>query len=79
VTLAHRELADPRAYVRLAAILRQQITDGTLRPGERAPSITDLSQEHGHARPTCGKALRVLEGEGLVTRIPGLGYFVNYS
>ena len=79
MTLPHRDLADPRAYVRLAAALRQQITDGSLRPGDRAPSITRLSQEHGHARPTCGKALRMLEDEGLVTRIPGLGYFVNHS
>ena len=46
-------LTDPRAYVRLAAIVRQQIIDGKLRPGGPAPSITFLSQEHGHARPTC--------------------------
>ena len=70
-------LADPRAYVRLAAIVRQQIIDGPLEPGQPAPSITRLSREHGHARPTCGKALRMLEGEGLLTRIPGLGYYVN--
>ena len=70
-------LADPRAYVRLAAIVRQQIIDGTLERGQPAPSITRLSQEHGHARPTCGKALRMLEGEGLLTRIPGLGYYVT--
>ena len=70
-------LADPRAYVRLAAIVRQQITDGTLKPGQPAPPITRLSQEYGHARPTCGKALRMLEDEGLLTRIPGLGYYVT--
>ena len=64
------DLTDPRAYVRLAAIVRQQIIDGTLEPGRPAASITRLSQEHGHARPTCGKALRILEAEGLVTRIP---------
>jgi GntR family histidine utilization transcriptional repressor len=69
-------LADPRAYRRLAAMIRQQIGDGTLRPGRPAPSITSLSQEHGHARQTCGRALRLLEGEGMLTRIPGLGYYV---
>lgn len=71
MTPAHPGLADPRAYVRLAAIVRQQITNGTLNPGQPAPSITRLSQEHAHARLTCGKALRMLEGEGLLTRIPG--------
>jgi DNA-binding GntR family transcriptional regulator len=41
------------------------------------PSITTLSQEYGHARQTCAKALHVLEEEGLLARIPGLGYYVT--
>lgn len=68
-------LTDPRAYRRLATLIRQQISDGTLQPGQLAPSITSLSQEHGHARETCSKALRMLESEGLLARIPGLGYY----
>jgi hypothetical protein len=35
--------ADPWAYVRLAAIVRQQIIDRTLERGQPAPSITRLS------------------------------------
>ena len=50
--LPHMGLTDPRAYVRLVATVRQQIIDGKLRPGGPAPSITFLSHEHGHARPT---------------------------
>lgn len=69
--------SDPRAYVRLAARLRRQIADGTLAPGMPTPSITSLCQELGHARQTCAKALRILEDEGLVNRVPGLGYFVT--
>jgi DNA-binding GntR family transcriptional regulator len=78
VVTPHMGLTDPRAYVRLAVIVRQQIIDGKLRPGGPAPSITVLSQKHGHARPTCSRALRILEDEGLLTRIPGLGYYVNH-
>lgn len=74
---ADLNLADPRAYRRLAALIRQQIGDGTLQPGRPAPFITSLSQEHGHARQTCSKALRILEDEGLLARIPGLGYYVR--
>jgi DNA-binding GntR family transcriptional regulator len=59
MTLAQAGFADPRAYIRLAALVRQQITDGTLKPGQSAPPITRLSQEHGHARATCGKALHI--------------------
>ena len=69
--------SDPRAYVRLAAILRKEITEGTLGVGSPTPSITTLSQQYGHARQTCAKALRLLEEEGLLTRVPGLGYYVR--
>jgi len=70
--------ADPRKYVRLAAALRGRILDGTLRPGESVPSISTLAAEHGGwARHTCAKALRLLEGEGLLVRVHGLGYFIN--
>src|SRR5271157_1938070 len=69
--------SDPRAYVRLTARLRREISEGTLAPGMPTPSITTLSQQYGHARQTCAKALRTLEDEVLLTRSPGLGYYVN--
>ena len=69
--------SDPRAYVRLAARLRREIAEGKLAPGNPTPSITTLSQQYGHARQTCAKALHTLEDEGLLTRIPGLGYYVT--
>jgi DNA-binding GntR family transcriptional regulator len=68
---------DPRAYMRLAAIIRQQIVDGTLTRGARLPSIAVLRHDHGHSRQTVGKAMHVLEGEGLIYRVPGLGYYVS--
>jgi DNA-binding GntR family transcriptional regulator len=68
---------DPRAYVRIADGLRERITSGELAPGMPMPSITTLSQEYGVARQTAAKALRMLETEGLVRRIPGLGYYVT--
>ena len=68
---------DPRVYMRLANLMRQQISDGTLQPGQPTPSITTLTQEHGIARQTAAKALRLLEAEGLVYRVPGLGYYVT--
>jgi DNA-binding GntR family transcriptional regulator len=69
--------ADPRAYMRIASLVRGKIADGLLQPGQPTPSITTLAQEHGVARQTAGKALRLLEMEGLVYRVPGLGYFVK--
>jgi DNA-binding GntR family transcriptional regulator len=52
------------------------IAEGKYSPGEPTPSITTLSQQSGHARQTCSKALNVLVDEGLLIRYPGLGYYV---
>jgi GntR family transcriptional regulator len=61
---------DQRAYVRLAALLRRQLA-----PGKPLPAIGDLRRQHGHSRQTVGKALAILQEEGLIYRVPGLGYF----
>ncbi len=57
-------------------MLRKAIAAGKYPPGTATPSITTLSQEYGHARQTCSKALGVLVKEGLLIRYPGLGYYV---
>jgi GntR family transcriptional regulator len=61
----------------VASAVRKQITDGALPPGAPAPSITVLAEEFGLSRGTCRKALQLLESEHLLTRYPGLGYFVR--
>jgi DNA-binding GntR family transcriptional regulator len=63
--------------MRLAATLRAQIADGTLARGARMPSISALCEEYSLSRQTAGKALRMLEHEGLIHRVPGLGYHVS--
>jgi DNA-binding GntR family transcriptional regulator len=68
---------DPRAYMRLAVQVRKQIAAGELLPGEPTPSISTLVHAHGYARQTAGKALRLLMDEGLLYRVPGLGYYVT--
>lgn len=48
-------------------------------PSDMVISYADpqwLSQEHGLARQTVAKAFGLLVDEGLVVRIPGLGYYV---
>jgi GntR family transcriptional regulator len=67
---------DPRPYVQLAIVLRRQIIEGRLKTSDRTPSITMLSQGTGHARRTCSKALQLLVDEGMLVRVPGLGYYV---
>src|SRR3984885_11660421 len=56
-------------YLRVAAVIRRQIADGTLRPGQSAPSGAELSRAFGVSTLTCRKALRALIAEGLL--VPG--------
>jgi DNA-binding GntR family transcriptional regulator len=69
--------AGPRPYNRLAARRRKQVLGGEIAPGDSVPSITTLAAELGYARQTCAKAMRLLEAEGVLIRVPGLGYYVT--
>ena len=64
-------------YLQLAAILREAIRRGEYPPGRRLPSETTLMQQHGVARETARKAVRVLADEGLAEVVPGRGVFVT--
>lgn len=64
-------------YRQVAAILRERIERGQYQPGLRLPSIKDLVDEFGVARTTAGKALRLLEAEGLAEKSQGMGYYVK--
>jgi DNA-binding GntR family transcriptional regulator len=68
---------DPRRYVQLATAIREQIADGTFARDGRIPSIKALCEDYKLSRQTAGKALRLLEREGLIHRVPGLGYHVR--
>ena len=57
------------------AELRAQIESGRLGPGDRLPSITDLSETYDVALTTARKALDALKAEGLVVTSP-MGTFV---
>jgi DNA-binding GntR family transcriptional regulator len=67
---------DPRRYMQIAVYLRQGLSGGRWERGQPVPSITTLSQEFGVNRRTAAKSLALLESEGLLTRYPGLGYYV---
>jgi DNA-binding GntR family transcriptional regulator len=64
------------AYRQLAGILRDRISSGQLRPGQRMPSEKDLHDEFGLARETVRRAMAVLRAEGLIDVRQGHGTFV---
>jgi GntR family transcriptional repressor for pyruvate dehydrogenase complex len=53
-----------------------QIADGTLRPGDRLPTESQLAEQLGVGRSTLREALRSLSGMGLVDIRHGQGVFV---
>jgi DNA-binding transcriptional regulator YhcF (GntR family) len=65
-----------RKWPGVADVLRGRIANGTLKPGSR-PSIRRLGHELGVARKATARAFRALEDEGLLERVPGIGYLVT--
>ncbi|GAA3856764.1 GntR family transcriptional regulator [Streptomyces sedi] len=69
---------DPRPPYQLAADkLREEITSGRLKPGDRLPSSRDLRESLGIANATVHSALRVLRDEGLIYSVQGRGSYVS--
>jgi hypothetical protein len=57
-------------YLQAAAIVRAQVADGTLKPGQPAPSGAQLARLTGFSPLTCRNALQLLVRAGVLT--PGL-------
>lgn len=63
-------------YIKLAGILRDQITSGVLKPSDYLMSEFQLSDYYGMSRISVRKALNVLAEEGLIVRKVGQGTMV---
>jgi DNA-binding transcriptional MocR family regulator len=63
-------------YTRVAGELAQAIQAGSLRSGDRLPSVRQLCQQHGVSASTVTLAYRWLENQRLVEARPKSGYFV---
>ncbi len=67
---------DAPLYVQAASAIRAGILDGSLRPGDRLPSVRKLSDELGVNPATVVAAYRILTSEGLLQSRHGSGAFV---
>jgi DNA-binding transcriptional MocR family regulator len=64
-------------YERIAAQIARLIAEGTLRPGERIPSVRKLHKHQQVSVTTVTQAYRLLESRGLVEARPQSGYYVR--
>ena len=64
-------------YSQIVDGLRQQITAGILRPGDRLPSVRELASQLAINPNTIQRAYRELESAGWVQTQPGKGCFVT--
>jgi GntR family histidine utilization transcriptional repressor len=64
-------------YERIKESIRGDIDAGKLRPTDRLPTEAALMKTFAASRMTVHRAVRELSAEGLVTRVPGVGSFVN--
>jgi GntR family transcriptional regulator len=64
-------------YERIADQLRQQIRSGKLRPGQQLGSQMEMAAQHRVSLPTIQQALSVLETEGLIDAVHGVGTYVR--
>jgi len=55
--------------------LRRRVQAGEWASGETLPTVAALAGHYGVARGSVARALRVLEGEGLVRIVPRWGTF----
>jgi len=65
-------------YERVAHQISGLIEQGTLRPGERIPSVRRFSAQHGVSISTVMQAYALLEDRGVIEARPQSGYYVRH-
>ena len=68
-----------KLYEELAGHISGLIQDGTLRSGERVPSVRDIVRERRVSPATAMRAYQLLESRGLIETRPRSGYYVSES
>jgi DNA-binding GntR family transcriptional regulator len=69
-------MQDPRPTARVVRVVQARIADGTYAPGARI-HLGLLGEELSIGPDTVRKAMLLLQEQGLVTRWPGLGWYVT--
>src|SRR5262250_2178327 len=66
-----------KLYEQVALRISELIEHGTLRPGERVPSVRKCSEQQNVSIATVMQAYRLLESRGVIEARPQSGYYVR--
>lgn len=66
-------------YQQLAKTLEESIREGSLRYGEKLPSVRTTSRQRGVSPSTVFQAYYALEAKGLIEARPKSGYYVRFN
>ena len=76
--MIHLDHRDSRPiYLQIADAFRRQIEAGVLSPGDKLPSVRELSASLTINPNTIQRAYRELESQGWIVSVPGKGSFVQ--
>ena len=64
-------------FLQIARLVQEQIMDGELEPGQRAPSTNELAAFHSINPATARKGLTLLVEAGVLEKRRGIGMFVT--
>lgn len=64
-------------YNTVVNFIRSRIASGTLQPGDRLPSVRELSRQLGYSIITVHHAYGLLESDGTITARPRSGFFIR--
>lgn len=64
-------------YLQLKSVIKKEVSDGALHPGDQTPTEHQLCEEFNISRTPVRQALQELVNEGVLTRQQGSGTFVS--
>jgi GntR family transcriptional repressor for pyruvate dehydrogenase complex len=73
-----KEVKPRKIYEEVAEQLKKEIMSGGFGPGDKLPSVRELSESLGVSQPTVREALTTLKAMGLVEIFQGHGTFVSH-
>ena len=76
--MVHLDYRDVRPiYAQIIDGIKEQITAGILRTGDKLPSVRELASELAINPNTIQRSYRSLESDGWIVTVPGKGCFVS--